>query len=354
MARLFDDAASDDLQVSQVDVSALPVSMACWVRPDAVPTNSHIALSFRRNNEPRGCDLSLNSTSNSAVARTAGGASISGSSITSAWSLNTWGHFGGVFPSATSRTVYFDGSAGGENTETQDPFGGSAPDRTTVGMRVQGAEGENFSGDIAEAAIWSAALTAEEFAALAAGTSPLSIRPDALVNYYPIIGRHSPEIDLVGGNNLTVNGAAASDHPRMFYPAGSRFIPARGITERTVAASLQGAIRKQLEISASLDAGVRKEFARSAAADAAVAALQTRTSSLEAAVHVLMTAQANLEAAVRATVNRTAGLDANLDAGLGPPFAPAGTRTFGHGEDRGQVVTAGGRTFVVPAGNRKH
>jgi hypothetical protein len=221
-------------------------------------------------------------------------------------------------------------------------------------MRFQGVEGEHFSGDIAEAAIWAAALTAEEFAALAAGTSPLSIRPDALVNYYPIIGRHSPEIDLVGGNNLTVNGAAARDHPRMFYPARSRFVPARGVTKRTVTASLQGAIQRQLEISASLDAGVRKEFTRSAAVDAAVAVLETRTSSLEAAVHELMTAQANLEAAVRDTATQTAGLDANLDADLDPPFAPAGTRTFGHGEDRDQVVTAGGRTFVVPAGNRKH
>ncbi|MCH8155440.1 MAG: hypothetical protein IH786_09310, partial [Proteobacteria bacterium] len=44
------------------------------------------------------------------------------------------------------------------------------------------------------------------------------------------------------------------------------------------------------------------------------------------------------------------GLDAILDL----PFAPAGTRTFGHGADRDQVITAGGRTFVVPAGNRKH
>lgn len=353
MARLFDDAASDDLTVSQVDVSAFPVSMACWVRPDAVSANS-IALAIRRHNAVRGFEMLLVPSSNTVQARVSDGSATSASAKSSTWVLDTWGHLGATFPSITSRTVLWNGVAGTENTDSRDPFVSPAVNRTTIGMRVQGGEGEHFSGDLAEAAIWAAALTAEEFAALAAGTSPLLIRPAALVNYYPIIGRHSPEIDLVGGNNLTVNGAAASDHPRMFYPARSRLVPARGVTERTFAASLQGAIRKQLEISVSLDAGVRKEFARSAAADAAVAALETRTSSLEAAVHVLMTAQANLEAAVRATANRTAGLDAKLDAGLGPPFAPAGTRTFGHGEDRGQVVTAGGRTFVVPAGNRKH
>ncbi len=149
-------------------------------------------------------------------------------------------------------------------------------------------------------------------------------------------------------------------------------------TTKTVTASLEAAIQAQQTLSASLNAGVQKIFTRSASADAAVAVLETRTSSLEAAVHKLMTAQANLEAAVRDTVTRTAGLDAGvrdsltrtaplsaalagtallgagLDANLDLPFAPAGTRTFGHGADRDQVVTAGGRTFVVPAGNRKH
>lgn len=231
-------------------------------------------------------------------------------------------------------------------------------------MRIQGAEGLYFSGDIAEAAIWSAALTAEEFAVLAAGASPLLVRPGALVNYWPIVGRHGPEIDLVGGNDLTVNGAVASDHPRMFYPARSRFVPARGVTERTVTASLQGAIQRQLEISAALNAGVQKEFTRTATADAAVAVLETRTAGLQAAVQALVTAQVNLEAAVQDSFTRTAILSAaladtallgaGLDASLDLPFAPAGTRTFGHGEDRDRVVTAGGRTFVVPAGNRKH
>ena len=59
-------------------------------------------------------------------------------------------------------------------------------------------------------------------------------------------------------------------------------------------------------------------------------------------------------AGIEAALSAVRGVDAGLDTYLDLPFAPAGTRTFGHGGDHGQVVAAGGRTFVVPAGNRKH
>jgi hypothetical protein len=45
------------------------------------------------------------------------------------------------------------------------------------------------------------------------------VRPASLVYYVPLIGRHSPEIDIVGGIDMTVSGTpAASAHPRVFYP----------------------------------------------------------------------------------------------------------------------------------------
>ena len=180
-----------------------------------------------------------------------------------------------------------------------------------------------------------------------------------------------------------------------------------GATTKTT--SLEAVLQKQLEISASLNAGVQKQFTRTASADAAVAALNTKTADLEAAVQATVTRTLGLQATVQKTLTRTASLHAGvsmamtltaslaaalelarnvsaqadaalagtvllgagLDASLGLLIAPAGTRTFGHTEDRDhvvtagernfghtedrdQVVTVGGRTFVVPAGNRKH
>ena len=75
-----------------------------------------------------------------------------------------------------------------------------------------------MEGDLAEAAIWNEALSAAEVALLAQGLSPLSLRPWALVFYAPIYGRYDPEIDIIGGLNLTVLDATASAHPRIFKP----------------------------------------------------------------------------------------------------------------------------------------
>ena len=55
---------------------------------------------------------------------------------------------------------------------------------------------------------------------MAAGYSPLLIRPQSLVFYAPIIGRTSPEIDVVGGYDMTLyNGPTTVPHPRVIHPS---------------------------------------------------------------------------------------------------------------------------------------
>ncbi|MEE9209076.1 MAG: hypothetical protein V3U23_01390, partial [Kiloniellales bacterium] len=88
----------------------------------------------------------------------------------------------------------------------------------------------------------------------------------------------------------------------------------------------------------------------SAALNAALRATAVAGVALDAAFRIARGLSAEADAALAGTMLLGAGLDARIDL----PFAPAGTRTFGHGETRDRVITAGGRTFVVPAGNRKH
>ena len=57
-----------------------------------------------------------------------------------------------------------------------------------------------MDGDLAEAAVWSVQLTADEHAAYANGANPLTIRPDALVFYAPMWGT-TTEADLSGSGN---------------------------------------------------------------------------------------------------------------------------------------------------------
>jgi hypothetical protein len=86
------------------------------------------------------------------------------------------------------------------------------------------------AGRIAEVGIYGGVLlTADEAGALAKGFSPEMIRPSSLEHYWPIIGRTSPEIELIGGGNAMVTGAAVTEHPRMIYPAGPYAIEAPAI-----------------------------------------------------------------------------------------------------------------------------
>lgn len=80
-------------------------------------------------------------------------------------------------------------------------------------------------GEISEFALWDVDLTADEFLALTAGVSPLLIRPGSLLNYWPILGAFSPEIDRVGGNDLTVTGTTKASHPKVYYAQQQIIMP---------------------------------------------------------------------------------------------------------------------------------
>lgn len=132
-------------------------------------------------------------------------------------SQDTWHVATGVFAGDADRRAFLDG--GNKGTNTTDIVT-SGVDRIYVGARDAGTQ--EFNGQVAEAGIWDAALTDDEVAQLGLFVSPLLVRPQNLVWYAPVLGRHSPEIDIVGGFDLTVTDATVADHPRVFYPAHSR------------------------------------------------------------------------------------------------------------------------------------
>lgn len=88
---------------------------------------------------------------------------------------------------------------------------------TWIGADASGAPNYPFSGKIADAAIWNVALTATEVTALAGGRRANTIRPSALIGYWPLnnvdglMGRAS---DLSGyGNNGALVGTKAHSDP---------------------------------------------------------------------------------------------------------------------------------------------
>ncbi len=214
MSRLFDDASNEYLLNNTAILSAIPITMACWFNSndDAL---AQVLMSIADNaSDLHSFYLRLDGAAggdpiNAAVA--GGGDGLASSS--SGFSTNTWHHACGVFTSNTSRAIYLDGGNKGTDATDITPAG---LDRFGIGVLVRQNLFGYFSGMIAEAAIWNAALTDAEAASLAAGFSPKLIRPQSLVAYWPLVrGLNDP----VGGYNLTATGTVVAAHTRIILPS---------------------------------------------------------------------------------------------------------------------------------------
>lgn len=136
------------------------------------------------------------------------------------YSANTWHSAAFVYASSTDLRVYLDANDGSKGSETAGVTAPSGMDRTSIG-RFGDSTPLALPANcvIAEAAVWNEGLELGEITAYADGVSPLLIRPKAIVAYWPIMGRTSPEKDLFGWGDITLTGTAAQTaHPPMRYP----------------------------------------------------------------------------------------------------------------------------------------
>lgn len=109
--------------------------------------------------------------------------------ITTSASANTWYHTAGVFTSDTSRTSYFDGTAGTANTTSITDPGADA--LILFCRQFNSTTSQGFVGRLAETAVYDVALTTSEIAGMSRGVSPMLVRPTALKRYYPLFGGYS-------------------------------------------------------------------------------------------------------------------------------------------------------------------
>lgn len=132
-----------------------------------------------------------------------------------------WHHWALQFSPSTHIKGFFDGAE--VITDTT-----GIPASLTSGGNDMGVGGSahitdyrgGWDGGVAHFAIWTAVLDTGELAALAAGVSPLMIRPGSLTNYVPF-NTTSP-VDLISGAALTeVTGNATFTevaNPPIIYP----------------------------------------------------------------------------------------------------------------------------------------
>lgn len=211
MALTFVDGSSEYLSHSNAILTVEPFTFAAWCAPDSTNKNMSI-MSFGKSASNTGMwDFRFRTSDKLQASKANNSGTFGNATITGPPTANVWQHCCAVFESDTSRSCYLDGGNKATNsTNISDP---STINQASIGASWGSTARLYFDGEIAEACIYNVALSDAEVALLAQGISPLHVRPNDLVGYWPLIGRHSPEIDIVGGFDMTVNGTpTAASH----------------------------------------------------------------------------------------------------------------------------------------------
>lgn len=196
--------------------TTVPFTFACWINPDATSDEVVFSLGISSDTSEYSSLMIRNADAKLLAASIdAGSASTASNVSTNAVSTGVWSHVGGVWTNfnngaGTGIRAYLNGAVG-SSVGVQNATPEGTYNQTAVGALWRTTASGFFDGRIADAAFWNVGLTADEMASLAAGASPLSIRPQSLVAYWPLLARATDEEDWVGGNTLTNNSAAASD-----------------------------------------------------------------------------------------------------------------------------------------------
>lgn len=137
--------------------------------------------------------------------------------LTTTLLADTWYRVGGTFD-GTNVKAYLNGAL--ETTTAGGAASVGVNPAFSVLSNVVGAS-HFWAGTIGEAALWSVALDAAEFAALGKGWSPLFIRPASLIYYLPLVR----DIADFKGAALTTVGTTIADHVGVIQPSRSRTVP---------------------------------------------------------------------------------------------------------------------------------
>jgi len=221
MARLFDDSSSERLGLGNALFTTEPVTVSAWCFPDDATPPDEFCIFNVTNSTGGGTKfwtLRLDDSSGN-ILRPQWNVKREGTlSITNATALatvNAWNHVAAVERSSTDRSVWLNG--GNRGNDTTDVGTSTTFDLTNIGATELSENlSDFFSGSIAEVAVWDIDLDEAEIFVLAAGFSPLFVRPGNLILYMPLVRAID---DYVGNNVFTATGTTVSAHPPMIYPS---------------------------------------------------------------------------------------------------------------------------------------
>lgn len=211
MARLFNDALTEYLDIAQPVPTVFPFAMVCLYNTNDLGVHQNLICICDKDAEYERFQLFLHTTGDTvrsiAVSDPGPVQSVAISSIS--YSANVWQHAAGIFASSTDNRVFLNG--GNKGTDNVDV----APenlDTTNIGRFLNAVSGAYYmSGMIAEVAFWDLSVwpgatdsdKADAFEkilpSLAKGFTPDNY-PLGLVAYWPLVRGLN---DKFGGYNLT-------------------------------------------------------------------------------------------------------------------------------------------------------
>lgn len=220
MARVFAAASSQYVQTSAFPNPTAPLTIACWIRPTTTSGFQRAMTWSASGTVQVAASVLLNYPSAGNVSsQVYGGMGNILPTASGTFSTGAWHHVACVTESLKAR-CYLNGSAGSDGTWA---VAASWTSTTYLSFgRADTVTSQYYDGRIADAAVWSVALTAAEVAAMASGLRTANqIRPDAIIAYWSFGGYYGETDDdrSTGAYDVApTNSPTWADSPRLWYP----------------------------------------------------------------------------------------------------------------------------------------
>ncbi len=221
MARSFNGSTQRFDHQAGVAVNAYPTTFSAWFYPTSTAGGILLAQMDRSSPGTEYLQINIAATTLYGIARLVRASSGANATTTNAATVNSWNHLTGIFTTTNNRVAILNGDTANKGTNTTSLLWPSALDGISFGARY--TNGGEFTGYIAELAIWDVALTEIEVIALSKRYSPLLIRPARLQGYWPLLWNVDPEQDYIGRRGATgVDSPTFVAHSSVIYPTDFR------------------------------------------------------------------------------------------------------------------------------------
>ncbi len=188
MAYTFNGSDETIYWTTPVNPMEHPFTVSIWFKDDGTAVNDYPWSSFRSASQVPADRYALELKSDNTLdflAFHSGGPGTASS--TNTYTNDAWSHACGIETDTTTRRSILNGdwANSGTNATSKNPGGN---DRMSIAAWYDDTTTSNFLGaDLAELAIWNAALTQPDVEALAEGLSPLKVVPGSLIFYAPLV-----------------------------------------------------------------------------------------------------------------------------------------------------------------------